>query len=137
MLYLSDVSFLESYLEMENKGDENVKWHLSSFAPPYVKVSECCSAGFTQISWDFSFSLPAALFLPPSSQDSKYIRAHPQLQRCFLPLSISGKCFTTFLFISNVLPDCESIGALRDNFWFASWLTESVCAHPISSPRLH
>ncbi|XP_053915689.1 centrosomal protein of 192 kDa isoform X2 [Cuculus canorus] len=27
----------ESYVEMENKGDENVKWHLSSFAPPYVK----------------------------------------------------------------------------------------------------
>ncbi|XP_009975880.1 PREDICTED: centrosomal protein of 192 kDa-like, partial [Tauraco erythrolophus] len=27
----------ESYLEIENKGDENVKWHLSSFAPPYVK----------------------------------------------------------------------------------------------------
>ncbi|XP_010115789.1 PREDICTED: centrosomal protein of 192 kDa, partial [Chlamydotis macqueenii] len=27
----------ESHLEMENKGDENVKWHLSSFAPPYVK----------------------------------------------------------------------------------------------------
>ncbi|XP_008940769.1 PREDICTED: centrosomal protein of 192 kDa-like, partial [Merops nubicus] len=27
----------ESYLEMENKGDENVRWHLSSFAPPYVK----------------------------------------------------------------------------------------------------
>ncbi|XP_068788214.1 centrosomal protein of 192 kDa isoform X2 [Struthio camelus] len=27
----------ESYLEMENKGDENLKWHLSSFAPPYVK----------------------------------------------------------------------------------------------------
>uniref|UniRef100_A0A8C0BQU5 Centrosomal protein 192 n=1 Tax=Buteo japonicus TaxID=224669 RepID=A0A8C0BQU5_9AVES len=27
----------ENYLEMENKGDENVKWHLSSFAPPYVK----------------------------------------------------------------------------------------------------
>ncbi|KFZ62270.1 Centrosomal protein of 192 kDa, partial [Antrostomus carolinensis] len=27
----------ESYLEMENKGDENMKWHLSSFAPPYVK----------------------------------------------------------------------------------------------------
>ncbi|XP_071410367.1 centrosomal protein of 192 kDa [Pithys albifrons albifrons] len=27
----------ESYLEMENKGDENVKWNLSSFAPPYVK----------------------------------------------------------------------------------------------------
>uniref|UniRef100_A0A8C0EJ04 Centrosomal protein 192 n=1 Tax=Bubo bubo TaxID=30461 RepID=A0A8C0EJ04_BUBBB len=27
----------ESYLEMENKGDEDVKWHLSSFAPPYVK----------------------------------------------------------------------------------------------------
>ncbi|NWH62393.1 CE192 protein, partial [Geococcyx californianus] len=27
----------ESYLEMENKGDENVKWFLSSFAPPYVK----------------------------------------------------------------------------------------------------
>ncbi|XP_061851976.1 centrosomal protein of 192 kDa isoform X2 [Colius striatus] len=27
----------ESYLEMENKGDENVKWCLSSFAPPYVK----------------------------------------------------------------------------------------------------
>ncbi|KGL82099.1 Centrosomal protein of 192 kDa, partial [Tinamus guttatus] len=27
----------ESYLEMENKGEENLKWHLSSFAPPYVK----------------------------------------------------------------------------------------------------
>ncbi|KAM6349490.1 centrosomal protein of 192 kDa [Podargus strigoides] len=27
----------ERYLEMENKGDENVKWHLLSFAPPYVK----------------------------------------------------------------------------------------------------
>ncbi|XP_051628521.1 centrosomal protein of 192 kDa [Manacus candei] len=27
----------ERYLEMENKGDENVKWNLSSFAPPYVK----------------------------------------------------------------------------------------------------
>ncbi|XP_009865877.1 PREDICTED: centrosomal protein of 192 kDa-like, partial [Apaloderma vittatum] len=27
----------ESYLEMENKGNENVKWHLSSFAPPYAK----------------------------------------------------------------------------------------------------
>ncbi|KFO97386.1 Centrosomal protein of 192 kDa, partial [Calypte anna] len=27
----------ENYLEMENKGDENVKWHLSSFAPPYIK----------------------------------------------------------------------------------------------------
>ncbi|XP_030352670.1 centrosomal protein of 192 kDa isoform X2 [Strigops habroptila] len=27
----------ESYLEMENKGDETVKWYLSSFAPPYVK----------------------------------------------------------------------------------------------------
>ncbi|NWU09012.1 CE192 protein, partial [Cephalopterus ornatus] len=27
----------KSYLEMENKGDENVKWNLSSFAPPYVK----------------------------------------------------------------------------------------------------
>ncbi|XP_069709348.1 centrosomal protein of 192 kDa [Phaenicophaeus curvirostris] len=27
----------ESYVEMENKGDENVRWLLSSFAPPYVK----------------------------------------------------------------------------------------------------
>ncbi|NXB38237.1 CE192 protein, partial [Eulacestoma nigropectus] len=27
----------ESYLEMENKGNENLKWNLSSFAPPYVK----------------------------------------------------------------------------------------------------
>ncbi|KAM6281298.1 centrosomal protein of 192 kDa [Porphyrio hochstetteri] len=27
----------ESYLEMENHGDENVKWNLTSFAPPYVK----------------------------------------------------------------------------------------------------
>ncbi|XP_014793902.1 PREDICTED: centrosomal protein of 192 kDa [Calidris pugnax] len=27
----------ESYLEMENKGDEDVKWNLSSLAPPYVK----------------------------------------------------------------------------------------------------
>ncbi|KAK2514309.1 Cep192 [Columba livia] len=31
------ISLLESYLEMENKGDENVKWHLSSFTPAYVK----------------------------------------------------------------------------------------------------
>ncbi|XP_064363242.1 centrosomal protein of 192 kDa isoform X2 [Dromaius novaehollandiae] len=31
----------ESYLEMENKGDENLKWHLSSFAPPYVKMFPC------------------------------------------------------------------------------------------------
>uniref|UniRef100_A0A8C3KTW0 Centrosomal protein 192 n=1 Tax=Chrysolophus pictus TaxID=9089 RepID=A0A8C3KTW0_CHRPC len=31
----------ESYLEMENKGDESVRWNLSSFTPPYVKVSEC------------------------------------------------------------------------------------------------
>ncbi|XP_038602144.1 LOW QUALITY PROTEIN: centrosomal protein of 192 kDa [Tachyglossus aculeatus] len=27
----------ESYLELENHGNEDVKWHLSSFAPPYVK----------------------------------------------------------------------------------------------------
>ncbi|XP_062987365.1 centrosomal protein of 192 kDa [Elgaria multicarinata webbii] len=27
----------EKYLEIENNGDENVKWFLSSFAPPYVK----------------------------------------------------------------------------------------------------
>ncbi|XP_039425496.1 centrosomal protein of 192 kDa [Corvus cornix cornix] len=27
----------ESYLEMENEGNENLKWSLSSFAPPYVK----------------------------------------------------------------------------------------------------
>ncbi|XP_042654021.1 centrosomal protein of 192 kDa isoform X2 [Tyto alba] len=27
----------ESYLEMENKGDEIMKWHLSSFTPPYAK----------------------------------------------------------------------------------------------------
>ncbi|XP_061450712.1 centrosomal protein of 192 kDa [Rhineura floridana] len=27
----------EKYLEIENNGDENVKWLLSSFAPPYVK----------------------------------------------------------------------------------------------------
>ncbi|XP_021243334.1 centrosomal protein of 192 kDa isoform X2 [Numida meleagris] len=27
----------ESYLEMENKGDENVRWNLSSFTPPYVR----------------------------------------------------------------------------------------------------
>nr|XP_032647898.1 centrosomal protein of 192 kDa-like isoform X1 [Chelonoidis abingdonii] len=27
----------ENYLEMENNGNEDVKWHLSSFAPPYVK----------------------------------------------------------------------------------------------------
>ncbi|XP_065609671.1 centrosomal protein of 192 kDa [Cyrtonyx montezumae] len=27
----------ESYLEMENRGDENVRWNLSSFTPPYVK----------------------------------------------------------------------------------------------------
>lgn len=40
-------------------------------------------------------------------------------------------------FISNVLPDCESISALWDNSWFASWLTESACAHPVSSPRVH
>ncbi|PKU42870.1 hypothetical protein llap_6815 [Limosa lapponica baueri] len=28
---------IKSYLEMENKGDEDVKWNLSSLAPPYVK----------------------------------------------------------------------------------------------------
>ncbi|XP_018412330.1 PREDICTED: centrosomal protein of 192 kDa [Nanorana parkeri] len=27
----------ETFLEMENPGDEDVKWHLSSFAAPYVK----------------------------------------------------------------------------------------------------
>uniref|UniRef100_A0A8D0H067 Centrosomal protein of 192 kDa n=1 Tax=Sphenodon punctatus TaxID=8508 RepID=A0A8D0H067_SPHPU len=27
----------ENYLEFENNGDEDVKWYLSSFAPPYVK----------------------------------------------------------------------------------------------------
>uniref|UniRef100_K7F848 Centrosomal protein 192 n=1 Tax=Pelodiscus sinensis TaxID=13735 RepID=K7F848_PELSI len=27
----------ENYLEIENPGNEDVKWHLSSFAPPYVK----------------------------------------------------------------------------------------------------
>ncbi|KAJ7338662.1 hypothetical protein JRQ81_012564 [Phrynocephalus forsythii] len=27
----------EKYLEIENNGDENVKWFLSAFAPPYVK----------------------------------------------------------------------------------------------------
>ncbi|XP_066480532.1 centrosomal protein of 192 kDa [Tiliqua scincoides] len=27
----------EKYLEIENNGDENVRWFLSSFAPPYVK----------------------------------------------------------------------------------------------------
>ncbi|XP_043834192.1 centrosomal protein of 192 kDa [Dromiciops gliroides] len=27
----------ESYLELENHGDEEVKWNLSSFVPPYVK----------------------------------------------------------------------------------------------------
>ncbi|XP_014726355.1 PREDICTED: centrosomal protein of 192 kDa isoform X1 [Sturnus vulgaris] len=27
----------ENYLEMENKGNENLKWILSSFAPPYIK----------------------------------------------------------------------------------------------------
>ncbi|XP_015474398.1 centrosomal protein of 192 kDa isoform X1 [Parus major] len=27
----------ENFLEMENKGNENLKWKLSSFAPPYVK----------------------------------------------------------------------------------------------------
>nr|XP_060628711.1 centrosomal protein of 192 kDa [Anolis sagrei ordinatus] len=27
----------EKYLEIENNGDENVKWFLASFAPPYVK----------------------------------------------------------------------------------------------------
>ncbi|KAM6445412.1 centrosomal protein of 192 kDa [Rhynochetos jubatus] len=27
----------ECYLEMVNRGDDSVKWHLSSFAPPYVK----------------------------------------------------------------------------------------------------
>uniref|UniRef100_A0A8U8B7I1 Centrosomal protein 192 n=1 Tax=Geospiza parvula TaxID=87175 RepID=A0A8U8B7I1_GEOPR len=27
----------ENYLEMENKGNENLKWKISSFAPPYIK----------------------------------------------------------------------------------------------------
>uniref|UniRef100_A0A669P2G6 Centrosomal protein 192 n=1 Tax=Phasianus colchicus TaxID=9054 RepID=A0A669P2G6_PHACC len=30
----------ESYLEMENKGDESVRWNLSSFTPPYVKAMD-------------------------------------------------------------------------------------------------
>ncbi|RMC15603.1 hypothetical protein DUI87_07805 [Hirundo rustica rustica] len=29
----------ENYLEMENKGNENLKWNLSFFAPPYTKVA--------------------------------------------------------------------------------------------------
>uniref|UniRef100_A0A8B9SQQ7 Centrosomal protein 192 n=1 Tax=Anas platyrhynchos TaxID=8839 RepID=A0A8B9SQQ7_ANAPL len=36
-IYLSDFSLPESYLEVENKGDENVRWNLSPFTPPYVK----------------------------------------------------------------------------------------------------
>ena len=31
--------FSENYVELENCGPTDVKWHLSSFAPPYVKVS--------------------------------------------------------------------------------------------------
>ena len=29
-----------NYLELENHGDTEVRWHLSSLAPPYVKVSD-------------------------------------------------------------------------------------------------
>lgn len=57
---------------MENKGDENVKWHLSSFAPPYVKVSECFAlVVLCKFLWFFSFSLLPALF--PSSLSRKNI----------------------------------------------------------------
>ncbi|XP_040209857.1 centrosomal protein of 192 kDa isoform X2 [Rana temporaria] len=31
----------ETFLDVENPGNENVKWHLSSFAPPYVKGVDC------------------------------------------------------------------------------------------------
>lgn len=33
------VSLIEKFLELENHGNTEVKWHLSSLAPPYVKVS--------------------------------------------------------------------------------------------------
>lgn len=33
---------IENYLELENHGDTEVRWHLSSLAPPYVKVSDNC-----------------------------------------------------------------------------------------------
>lgn len=40
MRFVLCIHFLtEEYLEIENYGDENVRWSLSSFAPPYVKVS--------------------------------------------------------------------------------------------------
>lgn len=39
---LLNVFLLGSYLELENHGDTEVRWHLSSLAPPYVKVSNNC-----------------------------------------------------------------------------------------------
>ncbi|XP_077348526.1 centrosomal protein of 192 kDa isoform X1 [Lithobates pipiens] len=31
----------ETFLDIENPGNENFKWHLSSFAPPYIKGVDC------------------------------------------------------------------------------------------------
>ncbi|KAM5158224.1 centrosomal protein of 192 kDa [Mantella aurantiaca] len=31
----------ETFLDMENPGGEDIKWHISSFAPPYVKGVDC------------------------------------------------------------------------------------------------
>lgn len=60
---------------MENKGNGNLKWILSSFAPPYAKVSECLHWEFHANPWVLTF-----LFLLCSlsllSLKKKYIREH-------------------------------------------------------------
>lgn len=63
---------------MENKGDENVRWNLSSFTPPYVKVSEC-------LHWECFMQIPCcvffacSLFLPLASWESMPFWAWTQL----------------------------------------------------------
>lgn len=39
------MSLLGNHLELENHGDTQVRWYLSSLAPPYVKVSANCLEG--------------------------------------------------------------------------------------------
>ncbi|XP_056339603.1 centrosomal protein of 192 kDa isoform X2 [Oenanthe melanoleuca] len=46
----------ESYLEMENKGNENLKWILSSFAPPYVRDADRSGCVFRVPYSSFGFS---------------------------------------------------------------------------------
>lgn len=58
--------FSENYLELENCGPTNVKWHLSSFAPPYVKVSHLTVETLWAVS-DPEYRLTSCCVLPVPS----------------------------------------------------------------------